>query len=259
MTGTLGYWLCMMLLSENLLWGSLAGSVINLMSVTIERYLKVVHHRWSKKLLRKWVIILAAAFAWISGITTDMAAAFSTSAVVDGVCYGFVFWESRVAGIAYGIWTIVSFYVLEIFIFVFCYWRILVVIRRQARVMAAHGGPGSSTHQTQSQHIQSNVIKTMIIVSAFYTISWMPDHIYYLMVNIGFNLTLLHTGHYITNIVAFVYICANPFIYATKFDPVRLVLVSLIPCKKTQPSDENIVMGTARTTEPRRPVPETRN
>jgi len=28
------------------------------------------------------------------------------------------------------------------------------------------------------------------------------------------------------------YICANPFIYATKFDPVRRVLKDLIFCKK---------------------------
>jgi len=30
----------------------------------------------------------------------------------------------------------------------------------------------------------------------------------------------------------FLYICANPFIYATKFDPVRRVLKGLILCKE---------------------------
>ena len=45
LTGVLGYWLCMILLSENLLWGSLNGSHINLLSITVERYLKVVHHK----------------------------------------------------------------------------------------------------------------------------------------------------------------------------------------------------------------------
>ena len=49
--GTLGYWPCMILVSESLLWASVSGAQINLMSVTIERYLKVVHHKatWSKK------------------------------------------------------------------------------------------------------------------------------------------------------------------------------------------------------------------
>ena len=157
LTGTLGYWLCMILFSENILWCSISGSQINLVGITVERYLKVVHPTWSRKVLRKWMEFLAAAFAWSSSTVYNMAVVFETSAVVDGVCYGYVFWKSRAAAIAYGIWNFLTFYVVVVCIFVFCYWRILVVIRRQARVMAGHSGlgPSSSTHQTQSHHIQS--------------------------------------------------------------------------------------------------------
>jgi len=165
LTGTFGYLLCMIILSESLLWASINASQINLLSITVERYLKVVHPALGMKLLHKWVEFSAVAFAWVSGIAYNMALVFETSVVVDGVCYGHMIWKSRAAAIAHGIWNFVSFFVVVIFIFVFCYWRILVVIRRQARVMAAHSGPGSSTtHQTQSHHIQSNVIKTMIVV-----------------------------------------------------------------------------------------------
>ena len=153
LTGTLGYWLCMLLLSENLLWCSINGSVINLLSITVERYLKVVHPAWSKKFLRTRVEFSAAVFAWVSSIVYSMAVVFSTSAVVDGVCYGYVVWKCRVAAVAYGVWKFVSFFVVVICVFVFCYGRILVVIRRQARVMAGHGGPGSSTA------VSSDVIK----------------------------------------------------------------------------------------------------
>jgi len=58
LTGTPGYWLCMLLLSENLLWCSINGSQINLLSITVERYLKVVHHTWSKKVLRKFKLYI---------------------------------------------------------------------------------------------------------------------------------------------------------------------------------------------------------
>jgi len=156
LTGALGYWLCMILLSENLLWSSINGSQINLLSVTVERYLKVVHHTWSKKVLRKWVKISAVAFAWISGIVYNMALIFSTSDVVDGVCYAYVLWNSRIAAVVHGVWNFITFVVVVLFIFVFCYGRILVVIRRQARVMAGHSGPGPSTAQNhQSHQIQS--------------------------------------------------------------------------------------------------------
>jgi len=246
LTGTLGYWLCMMLLSENLLWCSINGSVVNLLSITVERYLKVVHPSLSKKILRRRVKFSAAAFAWIGSTAYSMAVVFSTSAVVDGVCYGYVIWNSRVAADAYGIWKFVSFFVLVLFIFVFCYGRILIVIRRQARVMASHCGTGSSTAQTQSHHIQSNVIKTMVLVSAFYVATWTPDNVYYLMLNVESNFTLLESEYYVMVFVAFLYICANPFIYATKFDPVKRVLASMIPCKKSQPAADGGIEINAR-------------
>jgi len=43
-------------------------SIINLMTVTVERYLKVVHPFWSKKHLKRWMIYAAMVFAWIAGI-----------------------------------------------------------------------------------------------------------------------------------------------------------------------------------------------
>jgi len=120
LTGVLGYWLCAMILSENLLWCSIIGSNINLMSVTIERYIKVVHPRWSKKLLHNWVKCSAVAFAWIAGIVYKMTLAFSTSAVIDGVCYGYVIWKSETAAFIHGIWNFGSFFLLVILVVVFC-------------------------------------------------------------------------------------------------------------------------------------------
>lgn len=72
LAGSLGYWLCMLILNENLLWCSINGSVINLMSITVERYYKVVYPIWSKKFLRRWVIGSAIAFAWIAGTVYNM-------------------------------------------------------------------------------------------------------------------------------------------------------------------------------------------
>lgn len=72
-------------------------SVINLVLVTLERYLKVVYSTWSKVRLRSWMIYAAAATSWICGITYNMALCFSTTDVIDGVCYGYVIWESRVS------------------------------------------------------------------------------------------------------------------------------------------------------------------
>ena len=233
LSGLLGHWLCIILISENLLWIGIIGSIINLAAVTVERYLKVVHAVWSKNKLRNWMIYSAAAFSWISGIVYNLAMNFTTTAVIDGVCYGSVMWESRVAEMVHGIWNFVSFYLLMILLFIFCYWRILVTIRGQASVMAGHAGPGPSAAQTQSNKIKSNIIKTMILVSGFFALTWMPANVYYFILNLNSNLTLLEDAYYAFMFISFLYICANPFIHAAKFHPVKRVLLSLIPCKRT--------------------------
>ena len=143
--GTRGYWLCLMILSENLIWGPACGSIINLAAITIERYLTVVHPAWKKKWLRKWMIYVACAFPWIFGIGCGTGVTFATTDVVDGICYGEMFWESDAAEMAYGIWHFLSYEVIILVIFIFCYWRILGVIRRQAQVMASHQETGPST------------------------------------------------------------------------------------------------------------------
>jgi len=235
LVGSVGYWVCTLLLSANFYWCGTIGSVINLASITIERYLKIVHTAWSQNKLRTWMIYSAIAFAWVGGLICHSSFMFSSTAVIDGVCYDYVIIENEVSRKIHDFWNFLSFYVIIIIIFIFCYWRILIVIRRQASVLAGHAaaaGPSTAqTHaQAQSNHIQTNVIKTMILVSALFAISWLPSYIY--TIDLSMNPKPIDVGFYATIIVAFLYSCTNPFVYATKFVPVKKVLLRLIPCKK---------------------------
>jgi len=133
---------------------------------------------------------------------------------------------------AYGIWYFLSFYVMLLIIYIFCYWRILIVIRRLTSVMTGHSTAGPSTAQTQSNQIQTNVVKTMIFVSAFYAVTDPPMNVYYFILNVHANLTIYSravTTHHCLS--PFFYFCANS-LYTTMFDPVKRILPRLIPCKK---------------------------
>jgi len=235
LTGTLGYWLCIMILGGNTMWWGTNGSMINLAIITIDRYLKVVYPIWSRKWLRPWVIYSAMAFSWFVGIVYNVVIVVFSSAVIDGVCYSYVFFESYVAEAVAFFLYFLFFYFVILAIFIFCYGRILVAIRRQAQVMASHNATGSNAAQAQSNKIQTNVIKTMIFVSAFYAIAYLPNMVYCLLgsVKLVSNLSLVDNVYYATEFLAFLYTSANPFIYAIKFDPVRKILVTMIPCKKT--------------------------
>jgi len=253
LSGELGHWLCVMLLSDLPIWWGTNGSMINLAFVTIDRYLMIVHPMFSKRWLRPWVIYSASALSWFVAILWNTLVVFHSAKVIDGICLSYVF-DEDVANIAVVIADIMLFYFIILAIFIFCYWRILLVIRRQARVMASHSAAGpSNARQAQSHRIQSNVIKTVILVSALYTIAWLPFNIYNLIGTLELTpylswLSFDDSHFYAMLCIAFLYTTTNPFIYATKFNPVKNILVKMIPCKKApvEPTPSTITRTTNR-------------
>ena len=236
LTGLLGYCICTLILSEALVWFAVEGSITNLVIISTERYLSVIHPIWRKKKLRNWMLYFLIALCWLFPFTYNMLKIFkfTTSWVTDGVCQ-YVSWYGQVGRIVHGVLYFLWYYGLVLFICVVCYWRILVAIRRQARVMAGHNTDGtakSAAAQAQAQHMQSNVIKTMIFVCVFYAVAWLPENVYYLMANLGVHLTFVDSGYYVVMFLAFLYNCMNPFIYATKFEPVKKHLRRLMLCQK---------------------------
>ena len=244
LTGAPGYWLCVVVLSENLLWWGTNGSMVNLALITIDRYLMVVYPMRSKKWLRPWVIYSAMAFSWIVSIVYNSILVVCSSTVRDGTCHAYSNFESLAANMINVVTYVLFFYLIILAMFIFFYWRILVAIRRQASVMASHSTSGSSTAQAQSHQIQTNVIKTMILVSAFFAIAWLPHNVYYLLGSTGQfpALNFYDSLYYATEFIAFFYTSTNPFIYATKFKPVKEILIKMIPCKKTtiQPTNDSV-------------------
>jgi len=235
LSGWIGYWLCMLIVNDNIVWCGIIGSVINLAIITVERYLKVAHYAWSKAKLHNSMIYSAMAFAWIYSVVYNSVFSFSASFMVNGVCYPAII-ENESLKNFHLLYNFVSFYVIILLIFIFCYWRILLVVRRQAKIMSNHAAARSNTSQTHKQ-IQTNVIKTMILVCGFYAVMWLPIQITQFIWALSENLIISMNSHYsiyyASMFLAFMYTCTNPFIYATKFDPVKQVLLRMMPCKKT--------------------------
>jgi len=193
LTGAVGHYLCVTILGETLIWWATNCSVVNLVAITIDRYLKVVHPIWIRKRKHQWMTYSAVALSWLVGIIYNIPMAFITNGVVDGVCYSYVFFDSQAGRKANGIFYVTFFYFVMLTIFIFCYGHILVAIRRQASVMTGHSGaPGtSSTQQTQSNKIQTNVIKTMVLVCAFYAVTRLPTNIYVIVLVVDPDVTRL--------------------------------------------------------------------
>jgi len=224
--GALGYWLCLALHSEVFASYGMYGSRVNIAAIAVERYLKVVHSVWAKTKLRPWMVYSEIAFSWLLGMVVETPVLFRISGVKDGLCYAYQM-DTPKDLIGLVIWYLFSFYVDIFAIFIFCYGRILVAIRRQAKVMAAHSAAGPSTSQSQ----QSNQIQTNVIfVSALYVICHLPQ--IYLYLDLMVRPTFQGSSIYeVSRFIQFLYVTANPFIYAVKFDPVKKILKDMIPSR----------------------------
>jgi len=130
LTGALGYFLCTFFMNETATNSALNGSIINLVALTLERYLKVVHPFWSKKHLKRWMAYAAMVFAWIGGILSAAPDSFIAARLEDGFCIAYL--ESPEANMISASCHFLLFFLCPLLIFIYCYARIIVVIRRQS-------------------------------------------------------------------------------------------------------------------------------
>jgi len=152
LTGALGCVLCAVFINGNATMSLLNASVISLVTITVERYLKVVYPFWSKKNLKRWMIRSAIVFSWIAGILSIAPVAFLTSFVAEGSCVIFEqYWKDVEIRVGYGLWNVASFFVIPLILFVYCYGHMVVVMRKQMRVMAGHNVEGSAQSDDWSQ------------------------------------------------------------------------------------------------------------
>jgi len=135
----------------------------------------------------------SVAFTWLTAAAINVAVSFPTSAVVGGYCRTWSFWPSKAVKIAYAVLYFVFFFFNLVAIFVYCYSRILLVVRRQARVMQGHqhqqqqgGSAPAQTSASQSQQkFEANVIKTVVSLILFFVVCWSPNNVYYLLQNVA--------------------------------------------------------------------------
>ena len=127
LTGALGYIICTIFISEGASYSSQYAGVMNLVILTLERYLKVVYPFWSKKYIKRWMIYAGMVFAWVSGIMSALGVVFLTTVVVDGYCLSYFIWESPAVRMIYGAITFTFFFVLPLIVFIYGYGHIVAV------------------------------------------------------------------------------------------------------------------------------------
>jgi hypothetical protein len=112
---------CRMWLSGLFLWVSFQASVYNLVALTIERYLKIVHPIAHKMYFTTCKAAVVLIVVWLVPLLFNGIAVILFSGVRGGVCMVSALWPSRAALLTMGFLTITLTYWLPIIVFVAAY------------------------------------------------------------------------------------------------------------------------------------------
>ena len=131
-TGLLGNFICKYWMSATPLWTALQASICNLVIITLERYAEIVHPAFHKNYFNRRLLWISIAFSWIFASGMSVMFIIFKNGVHNGFCQNRVDWPSMAMMKFNIIFNLVVKYFLPLTIFVYCYTRMIVNLRRLA-------------------------------------------------------------------------------------------------------------------------------
>ena len=222
--GAWGVFVCLFWIEAIPMWSLLMASTINIVSITLERYIAIVHpiryHNSSKRLKRRLTVV-AMVITWMVGFGFNAAITSTTTVVRDHRCHGMANFHSVAWKKTAGSATFVFQYVIPFAICIICYVRIVLTLRRKVaplsvQVVASCSHQVSDSNQRQSSLIV-NIHKTFGIVVLCAVLCNSCNQFLFIAFNFGYSLDFSGTLYNFSVIAAFANCCINPFIYVFKY------------------------------------------
>lgn len=128
----IGMTLCKALTGEALIWGFLASSTANLVVLTLERYVKIVHAVFHKKHFRPWMYLVAIVLTWTNfDFILNTVVALMSNDVSNGQCMVYAKFPAALNATAFAVYRFLMAFIVPLVTFVFCYSRILHITHRR--------------------------------------------------------------------------------------------------------------------------------
>ena len=157
---------CLFVASETLVWFPVSASIANLILITLERYSKIVHTPLYKKYYHSWMTYFLILTSWIVGALITFPPDLVSVDYSNVICGYYTKWPNPYDGLVFSSAVFCMNYANPMLIFIFCYLRILLVMRNSASFFAKD----NSANNVSSAHQKSQVaiIKTMIIITVLF-------------------------------------------------------------------------------------------
>lgn len=134
---------CRVWYNQVLLWGSYLSSTYNLVVLTIERYMKIVHPIFHKNSFSSLKSKLLIVFVWLFGVSFQALYTIPPTRIVNGRCRTVSFWPNDATQQIVAYVIIIVQYFLPLVVFIVAYTKTIRQFLRRAKI---HNEQGNYMH-----------------------------------------------------------------------------------------------------------------
>ena len=149
-----GIWIglyCKLWLSQLPVWALMTSSTYNLMAISTERYVAIVHPMWHKVSFTKRMADVIAVCIWFFGVAFEASIVIPTTGMLRGSCFTGYFWPSRATARAVAFVQIFVNVAMPIFVHSFCHTRILSILRKRTTMVTPEDATSSNARSQQTR------------------------------------------------------------------------------------------------------------
>ena len=219
---------CKFWFSTYLLWIFAMASIYNLLMITLERYLAIVHPVWHKNHVTWKVTVVGMVTPWLVGGVYSLYIPLLAT-VVDETCV-ILKYNSVLEGRILGVVTFIVQFALPLVTMIVCYTKIVLVFTKRRR--ATGSDAISSTEDKSRNKPKDNVLKTLVTVCVAFFLCWVWNQVFFLLLNLGLNVSMSSPFYPFSVVAAQINCAINPLIYAAKYQEFRVELLQLFRRQK---------------------------
>ncbi|XP_078068127.1 galanin receptor type 1b [Mustelus asterias] len=218
---------------------TLLVSIFTLVTMSVDRYIAVVHSKRPPCIRNKRNASVAVAGIWLLSLLTALPVARHQSLVsgyhrAPNCSFCWEVWEDRTLKQVYKVTILIIGYLLPLLLICCCYAKVLFHLHKKVRNMSK-----------KSKRSKKKTAQTVMLVVAVFLLSWLPHHIITMWVEFGtFPLTdASFVFRIISHCMAYGNSCINPIIYAFLSENFRKACHQVFTCKFLfpQPIEEKVV------------------
>lgn len=217
--GLAGDLFCKFWQSSLFIWYLFHLSSANLVCLTIERYLEVIHPIFHRRYFTNRRAAYMVAFISVFMLCYQMALTLNSTSNVNGYCWSHGVWASEALRKVAGLSEFLLFFILPVIIMVFCYFRMAQSLTSRAEVAYPENmSVADKARAEKMAKARRNIFKTMVVVAVCFVLCWVPSQINFLLFNFGCKCVSLSSQFFYAGVIAsYLNTTINPVIYCLRY------------------------------------------